>query len=191
MDLSKLKIDAYDLLAVIVPGLLFICEVWITVRGWSSFSHAVITLNATALLLMILVAFAVGSVIQEAADTAIKKLTEERYFKRGRDKLWASPTGATVMARISKELGCAVESVDVAFDFCLTRVHSEFAKRDLFLAQSDFARSLVLISVVSSAPLVRIALMLGLGIYRKVTIIGIGVAILGLTCSPEISPCEM
>jgi len=33
MDFSKLKLELYDFLGLIIPGLLTICEGWITLKG--------------------------------------------------------------------------------------------------------------------------------------------------------------
>ena len=46
-----------------------------------------------------------------------------------------------------------VSSVDVAFDYCLSRISGFFMKRDVFLAISDFARSLWLLSAIGIFPL--------------------------------------
>lgn len=156
MDLSKVKVEVYDFLAVIIPGLLIICESWITLRGWSQFTQGVLGIGASALTVVLLVAFAAGNVLQELADVLVKAIKGKRYFKAGRDKLWASRTGGQVNSLISNELGHAVADVDVAFDYCLTRIQNSFSKRDLFLANSDFARGLILISLVGIAPLFRI-----------------------------------
>jgi len=48
--------------------------------------------------------------------------------------------------------------VDVAFNYCLTRLQGSFAKRDLFVANSDLARSLIVVSCVAVAPLIRVLL---------------------------------
>ena len=156
MDLSKVKVEVYDFLAVIIPGLLFVCGVWITLRGWSQFAQGILATGASAFTLLLLLAFAIGNLLQELADVVIKQLKGRRYFKASRDRLWDSKTGEHVSGRITKELGHPVPDVDVAFDYCLTRVQSSFSKRDLFLANSDFARGLIVVSFTGIAPLVRV-----------------------------------
>jgi hypothetical protein len=47
MDFSKVKVEVYDFLAVIVPGLLVICELWVTIRGWSRFALSISSLSAS------------------------------------------------------------------------------------------------------------------------------------------------
>jgi hypothetical protein len=37
VDLSKLKLNVYDFLGNILPGLVAIAEGWIFVRGWDAF----------------------------------------------------------------------------------------------------------------------------------------------------------
>jgi hypothetical protein len=156
MDLSKVKVEVYDFLAVIIPGLLLGCELWITVRGWSQFAQGILNIGASAFTMLLLVAFALGNLLQELADVLIKWFKGKRYFKASRDNLWDSKTGEHVNARITRELGHPVADVDVAFDYCLTRIQSTFSKRDLFLANSDFARGLVVVSFIGTAPLIRI-----------------------------------
>lgn len=157
MDLSKLKMEAYDLLAVIVPGLLLICEAWVTIRGWNAFAATITAISASALALLILVAFPLGQIIQELGDFAIKHLRGDRFFKSTRDQLWNTTTGQQIRGQIRTESHKDIENVDVAFDYCLTRVQAQFAKRDLFLASSDLARSLVVLCVMALAPAARIA----------------------------------
>jgi len=156
MDLSKVKVEVYDFLAVIIPGLLLVCGVWIALRGWSHSAQGILAMGASAFAVLLLIAFAIGNVLQELADVLIKRFKGKRYFKASRDKFWDSKTGEHVNARITKELGHSVADVDVAFDYCLTRVQSCFSKRDLFLANSDFARGLIVVSFIGIAPLVRI-----------------------------------
>jgi hypothetical protein len=156
MDLSKFKVEVYDFLAVIIPGLFVLYEVWIALRGWGRFAQGVLSTTASGFTVFLLVAFAVGTLLQESADVLIKTLKGKRYFKASRDGLWESKTGDHVNARITKELGHPVQNVDVAFDYCLTRIQGSFSKRELFVANSDFARGMILVSWVAIAPLVRI-----------------------------------
>jgi len=156
MDLSKVKVEVYDFLAVIVPGLFIIYEVWIALRGWARFAQGILGTTASGFTVFVLVAFAVGTLLQESADLLIKTFKGKRYLKASRDSLWESKTGDHVNARITKELGHPVQNVDVAFDYCLTKIQGSFSKRDLFVANSDFARGLILVSWVAIAPLVRI-----------------------------------
>jgi hypothetical protein len=156
MDLSKIKVEVYDFLAVIIPGLFVLYQVWIALRGWGRFAQGVLSTTASGFTISLLVAFALGTLLQESADVLIKILKGKRYFKASRDSLWESKTGDHVSARITKELGHAVQNVDVAFDYCLTKIQGSFYKRDLFVANSDFARGMILVSWVAIAPLVRI-----------------------------------
>src|SRR5229473_2666026 len=117
MDFSKFKVEVYDLLAVIIPGVLVFLEFWIALRGWTSFSRGLAQTSASSFTVILLFAFALGPLLQEATDIAIKKLKGKRYFKCGRDHLWKTETGAQVRAQIEDELGHGVESVDIAFDY--------------------------------------------------------------------------
>src|SRR5277367_6331748 len=113
MDFSKFKVEVYDLLAVIIPGVLVFLELWITLRGWTSFSRGIAQVSAPSFTILLLFAFALGPLIQEATDIVIKRLKGKRYFKGGRDSLWKMETGAHVRDQIEKERGHAVESVDL------------------------------------------------------------------------------
>jgi hypothetical protein len=157
MDLSKMKIEVYDFLAVIIPGLLLLFAAWIALRGWALFAQRILSTDASAFAIVLLLAFAVGTILQEATDFLIKATRGERYFKSGRDRLWESTTGERVRTLISDELGHPVEHVDVAFDYCLTRLQGRFSKRDLFVAQSDFARGLMFVSCSAAFPLLRVS----------------------------------
>jgi len=156
VDLSKVKVEVYDFLAVIIPGLFVIYEAWVTVRGWARFVQGLLGTTASGFTISLLVAFAVGTLLQESADILIKAAKGKRYFKSSRDDLWKSTTGEHINARISKELGHPVANVDVAFDYCLAKIQGSFSKRDLFVANSDFARGLILVSCLAVAPLLRI-----------------------------------
>jgi hypothetical protein len=158
LDFSKLKLEAYDLLGVILPGLFAICEGWILLRGWPDFVLSLNQLSGTGFTVLLISAFGAGNLVQELGDFAIKAWKGERYFKQARDKFWKSDEAAPVKAAIKTELGHDVASVDTAFDYCLTKLQDRFAKRDVFLATSDLCRSLVVLSVLAMVPTVRITL---------------------------------
>jgi hypothetical protein len=159
MDLSKFKVDAYDILALVIPGLLVICEAWATARGWTAFSASVASLKGPQFTLLLLISFATGHLVQELTDASIKVVKGDRYFKQARDEFWKqAKEGSIVRKRISSEnAGALIEDVDVGFNYCLTRVQPHFgAKRDLFIANADFSRSLVLVSLLASGPAARV-----------------------------------
>ncbi|MBZ5655877.1 MAG: hypothetical protein LAO56_11455 [Acidobacteriia bacterium] len=183
MDFSKFKVEVYDLLAVIIPGVLVFLEFWIALRGWSSFSQGIAQISASSFTVLLLFAFALGPLLQELNDIVIKKLKGKRCFKHGRDHLWKAETGTQVRSQIEKELGHAVESVDVAFDFCLTRIQGAFAKRDLFVANSDLARGMIVVTIFAVAPLVRIARDLHFSVAYHVGFLFCGVGLLFLVAS--------
>lgn len=158
MDFSKLKLEAYDLLGVILPGLFAICEGWIFLRGWSHFILSLNQLSGTAFTVLLISAFGAGNLIQELGDVGIKAWKGERYFKQARDKFWVTDEAALMKTAIQTELGSEVKMVDTAFDYCLTKLQDRFAKRDLFLATSDLCRSLVVLSILAIVPTARIAL---------------------------------
>lgn len=183
MDLAKFKVEVYDLLAVIIPGVLVFLEFWIALRGWSSFSQGIAQISASSFTVLLLFAFALGPLLQELNDIVIKKLKGKRYFKHGRDHLWKTETGAQVRTQIEKELCHAVEGVDVAFDYCLTRIQGAFAKRDLFVANSDLARGMIVVAIFGSAPLARIARDLHFSVAYHVGFLVCGAGLLFLVAS--------
>ncbi|SRR5581483_8036143 len=157
MDISKWKLEVYDLLAIILPGLLAITEGWVLLRGWDAFAKTVGGLTATGLTLVVLVSFGAGGLVQELSDFFVKRLTNARYFRRGRDSFWSTAEAETVKRAIKAQLGMPVSSVDTAFDYCLTKLKGQFPRRDMFVATSDLCRSFAVISVLAIVPAMRIA----------------------------------
>lgn len=144
MDLSKFKFELYDILALVLPGFLLLCSVWVLLRGWHLFAMSLAGLSGTGFTALLLASFPIGHLIQELGDAAIKKVLGERYFKKTRDSFWATAEGAKVSAFIERDLGFKT-NVDGAFDFCLTKIKGQFPRRDVFLATSDFCRSLLVV----------------------------------------------
>jgi hypothetical protein len=144
MDFSKFKFELYDILAVVLPGFLFLCGIWVLLRGWHVFAVSLAALSGTGFTALLLASFPIGHLIQELGDATIKKVCGERYFKTARDKFWNTVEGSNVSVLIEHELGFR-PSVDGAFDFCLTKIKGHFPRRDVFLATSDFCRSLLVV----------------------------------------------
>ncbi len=71
MDLSKLKIEIYDLLGLIVPGLVLIFEMWATYEGWNGLAKSVASVSGTTLTILLLVSFCVGHLIRESAHATL------------------------------------------------------------------------------------------------------------------------
>jgi len=129
----------------------------VCVLGWSTAFSLISHLSGTMLTASLLGAFAVGQIIQEASDRLVKLFRGSRYLKSGRDSFWASGEKALVQQKIMRESGSNVESVDTAYDLCLTCIESRFPKRDTFIATSDLARSLWLLSLLGLIPVVQSA----------------------------------
>lgn len=156
MDLSKLKLDVYDFLGIILPGLVAIAEGWIFLRGWDAFILSMSHIGGTSLTLLLVFAFGIGHLVQELSDVAIQWTKGSRYKYRARDEFWKSDESKTVKESIAKELGCEVASVDAAYDFCLAKVSEHFQKRDIFIATSDLSRSFVAMCFVALIPSAKI-----------------------------------
>jgi hypothetical protein len=157
VDLSKLKLDVYDLLGIILPGLLAVAEGWIVLRGWPAFIYAMSHIGGTTLTLLLVFAFGAGHIVQEFGDVAIRFLKGKRYLRKSRDTFWASEGSKLVKHAIKLEFGQEIHSVDAAFDYCLTKLEGRFDKRDIFVATSDLCRSLVILSFTALAPAWRIS----------------------------------
>jgi hypothetical protein len=153
MELSKLKIEIYDLLGIILPGLLALAICSTIHSGLSGTVVLAKGISGSGLTLLLLCSFAAGQIVQEASDRLVKLFKGPRFFKSSRDAFWSTVSADRVRARIRTEADLDVETVDAAFDHCLTCIGSLFAKRDTFLAISDMARSLWLLSIVSLWPL--------------------------------------
>jgi hypothetical protein len=110
MDLSKLRIEIYDFLGLILPGLIAICEVWIAITGWTPFAKSIGSLSGTWFTLLLLLSFGLGHLIQELADVVIKRLKGSRYFKQSRDAFWASEEAKPVKAAVAKDLGAEIST---------------------------------------------------------------------------------
>jgi hypothetical protein len=157
VDFSKLKLEVYDFLGLILPGLLAICEAWILLEGWRSFIEAINQISGTGFTLLIVLAFGVGHIAQELGDFVIKALKGKRYFRQARDNFWETAEAQIVRDAIKRDFGQEISSVDTAFDYCLTKLKDRFSRRDIFVATSDLCRSLVLLSVLALIPATRIA----------------------------------
>jgi len=155
VELSKIKLEIYDLLGTVVPGLLTMALALVCVLGWSTACNLIGHLSGTILTASLLGAFAVGQIIQEASDRLVKLFRGSRYLKNGRDSFWASNEKALVQQKILRDSGLGIDSVDTAYDFCLTCLESRFPKRDTFIATSDLARSLWLLCLLGLIPIVQ------------------------------------
>lgn len=157
MDFSKLKLELYDFIGVMFPGLLAISEGWIVLRGWHAFVLVMNGISGTALTLLIVLAFGIGNIVQELGDVCVKGLKGKRFFQRARDTFWRTEQAQLVRDTIKRQFGQDILNVDAAFDYCLTKLKADFAKRDVFVATSDLSRSFVMLSALALVPAVRIA----------------------------------
>jgi hypothetical protein len=155
MEISKLKLELYDLAAIILPGFFLMAEFTVLFIGFPQTLAYAREIHGAELTLLLLCSFALGNLVQEAGDRLIKQIVGKRFFKQARDRFWTSELKKEVCDKITRLGGPANPSADAAFDFCLTCLNGSFAKRDVFLAISDLSRSLFLLSVLSILPSVR------------------------------------
>lgn len=161
MEFSKLKLEIYDLLGTLVPGILAIAMLVVTVIGNMGAFGFLGKISGTQLTLLLFAAFAAGQLVQEAGDRVIKDVKGPRFLKRSRDAFWASADANVVRDKIKRESGENIQSPDAAYDYCLTVVGDKFAKRDTFLAIADLARSLWLLGWAALVPVFRLSGYLG------------------------------
>lgn len=183
MDLSKLKLDVYDFLGIILPGLVAVAAGWIFLRGWDAFIRSMGDIKGTSLTLLLVFAFGIGHLVQELADFAIQKVKGKRYFQRERDSFWNSKESHCIKELIKKELGHELTDVDDAYDFCLTKVRGHFEKRDIFVANSDLSRSFVAMCFLALLPGAKIAFWQNGPITRSLEIAGVEVALLAVVAA--------
>jgi hypothetical protein len=157
LDFSKLKLDVYDFLGIILPGLISVAEGWILLRGWRHFVFSISHVSGAGLTLLLIFAFGVGHIAQECGDVVVKWTKGHRYLRRSRDSFWVTEEAKVVRHVIRLELGHEISSVDGAYDYCLTKLKGHFDKRDIFVATSDLCRSLVVLSILGVAPAARVA----------------------------------
>jgi hypothetical protein len=157
MNLSNFKLGLYDLLGLVIPGLILICEGAITLRGWVNFRAALSHMNGTSFTFLVVFSFVLGHLVQELADLGIKNLKGPRFLVAGRDEFWTSPEAEAVKSAIWTESGTTLGSVDAAFDYCLTRLGDRFSKRDTLLATADLSRSFLVLVVFAVPAVTRIA----------------------------------
>jgi hypothetical protein len=155
MEVSKLKLELYDLAAIILPGIFLLAELVALLKGFPQLFMYLRAIRGAELTLLLLCSFALGNLVQEAGDRLIKRYKGHRFFRQGRDRFWTSEHKKDVCAKIIEQGGPIMRSVDAAFDFCLTCLGNGFAKRDIFLAISDLSRSLWVLSLLAILPLAR------------------------------------
>jgi hypothetical protein len=183
VDFSKLKVEVYDFLGIILPGLLAICEGWILFAGWHTFIASVNVISGTSLTLLVVCAFGMGHIVQELSDLSIKVVKGNRYFREARDRFWESSEGQVVRGAIKSDFGEEISSVDTAFDYCLTKLKDSFSRRDIFVATSDLCRSLVVLSALALIPAIRIAFYDIHPVHRPIFVLLIFVVILSSIAS--------
>jgi hypothetical protein len=157
VDFSKLKLELYDFLGLVLPGLIAIGEGWTLLRGWHAVVVGINQIGGTGLTLLLIFAFGIGNIIQELGDVALKAIKGRRYFRVARDQFWQTTEADIVRDVIKKSLGRDIPSVDTAYDYCLTKLKDRFSKRDIFVATSDLCRSFILLSAIAVLPAMRIA----------------------------------
>ncbi len=155
MEVSKLKVELYDIAAIILPGVFLLVEIWATLFGMHPVASAIKGLKGTELTVMLLCSFGVGNLVQEASNVLLTRTMGERFFYAARDAFWKTPEADLVRLKIEREGSCKLTGVDSAFEYCLTRIAGKFVKRDVFMAISDFSRSLFLLSLLAAFPLGR------------------------------------
>jgi len=157
MNLSNFKLGIYDLLGLVIPGMILVCEGGITLRGWVNFRTSLNHMSGTSFTFLLVISFVLGHMVQELADVSIKKIMGPRFFATGRDEFWAGPEAEAIKSAVWAESGVTLGSVDAIFDYCLTRLGERFSKRDTLLATADLSRSFLVLVVFAAPAAIRIA----------------------------------
>jgi len=71
-DSGTIKIEIYDFFALFLPGLIVACEAWGSLGGWNELWTSLQNLNISTGSILFLGVFAVGHLVQEFGDIAIK-----------------------------------------------------------------------------------------------------------------------
>jgi hypothetical protein len=116
MNFSNFKLGIYDLLGLVIPGMILICEGAITLRGWVNFRTSLNHMSGTSFTFLLVVSFVLGHLVQELADVSIKKIKGPRFFAAGRDEFWADPEAEAIKSAVWAESGVILGSVDALFD---------------------------------------------------------------------------
>jgi len=64
MNLSNFKLGIYDLLGLVIPGMILVCESGITLRGWVNFRTSLNHMSGTFFTLLLVVSFVLGHLVQ-------------------------------------------------------------------------------------------------------------------------------
>jgi hypothetical protein len=150
MNFSNFKLGIYDLLGLVIPGMILVCEGGITLRGWVNFRTSLNHMSGTSFTFLLVVSFVLGHLVQELADVSIKKIKGPCFFAAGRDEFWADPETEAIKSAVWAESGVILGSVDALFDYCLTRLGERFTKRETLLATADLSRSFLVLVVFAS-----------------------------------------
>ena len=94
MEISKLKLELYDLATIILPGFFLIAEFTVLFVGWPRTLTYARDIHGAELTLLLLCSFAIGNLVQETGDRLIKKLVGKRFFKQARAALPMFSTSA-------------------------------------------------------------------------------------------------
>jgi hypothetical protein len=169
MEFLKVQFGIYDFLSILLPGAVFVCEVWIGVKGWGPFTEQAREVKTGVLLTLLLLSYGVGHLAQEIPDKAFKLAAGERFFMQERDcflrrflveeksdllrRKLEGDLGPDVIREAeqelqSKSLRCGKPHVDLLFESCLARIEGRFPKGDVFIATSDLCRAFLLLVVV-------------------------------------------
>ncbi len=83
VELTKLKIELYDIAAIVIPRIFCLAEVWVALFGAPSLLHFLHDLKGTELTLVVLCSFALGNLVQEAGQPTSDGVEGEALFQTG------------------------------------------------------------------------------------------------------------
>jgi hypothetical protein len=178
VDLSQLQLKPYDILGILLPGVLAICEGWIVLRGWEHFLTNFEKVSDRDLVLLIVLALGLGHIVQELAATAVKAVKKGIHAQDEGKAFWKSDESKLVRSALKKDFDGTFPGTHVALDYCLTKLSGRFDKRDMFVATSGLCRSIVVLSALAVIPAGRVAFCAGRSMHQSLGIFALLLALL-------------
>lgn len=74
MNFSNFKLGIYDLLGLVIPGVIPVCDGGVTLRGWVPFRTTLNHMSGTSFTFLLVFSFVLGHFIQELAAVSVKKI---------------------------------------------------------------------------------------------------------------------
>lgn len=156
MKLSDLELTAYDLAVIILPGSLALAEIGISLKGFFPIWNGLEKISISLAITLLMVAFAFGHLVSQAAYELARLLAGDRFFFASRDSYWKK-NHTEIRERLLDRYKLTViaddqASEDKAFNYCLTILGKSFEKRRIFVLVAALSLSLWFLSLTALIP---------------------------------------